>query len=226
MIDIGAYAEESVRFTVAAIRTHPLRIPVLMAMVIIFPLIMGYAARIYRGGSDAPDFSHPRSLLIDGIRLILVSFIYTIPIFAAIMIIIWQSEPLLTLISHAERGLIFSEVGAVFFLILGVVLLYAIIILLSMIGVIRTARSGRIRDGFALGEILSHIDRIGGTGYVSAVIFYTVISLLASVPAGYLMELSLIGYIPAFFIYMVVTLFAARYFTLVFEAGIPRQKQV
>lgn len=221
MIDIGAYTEESARFTLRAIRGHPLRIPVLMAMVVIFPLIMGYAARIYRGGSVAPGLEGPRSLLIDGIRLTLVSFIYSGPILAAIMIIVWQSEPLLALISHAERGLLFSEVGAVFFLIFGVVLLYAIVVLISMIGVIRTARSGRIRDGFAFGEIISHISRIGGTTYVAAVVVYTVISLLISLPAGYLMELSLIGYIPAFFIYMAVTLFAARYFTLVFEAGLP-----
>jgi hypothetical protein len=226
MIDIGAYAEESTRFALTAIRSHPLRIPVLMVMIAIFPLIMGYSGRIYRGGSDAPDLSHPRSLLTDGIRLTLVSFIYTIPIFAAIMIIVWQSEPLLTLISHAERGLIFSEVGAVFFLILGVVLLYAVIILLSMIGVIRVARSGRIRDGFAIGAILSHIGRIGGIGYLSAVLFYTVISLLISLPTGYLMELSLLGYIPAFFIYLVMTLFAARYFTLVYDSVLPRPEPV
>ena len=224
MIDIGAFAEESARFTISTIRKHPIRIIILIGMMVIFPLIMGYSARIYRGGAEPPDLSDPLELVTEGIKLTLVSFIYSAPVIAAVLIITWQSEPLLGLISHAEQGVIFSEVGAVFFLILGVVLLYGTVALLSMIGMIRVARSKKIRDGFALKEILSHIERIGGTGYLFSVLFYIVISLLVSLPAGYMMERSFIGYIPALFIYVLITLFAARYFTLVFESGLCHAK--
>jgi len=221
MIDLFAAAEESAAYTIAAIRDHPVRIPLLMGMVAIFPLIYGYTARIYHGGSKPPDLSNPLELLIDGIRLMIVSFIYALPFIGAIIILGSRSDLLLNLITHAESGLLFSEVGAIFFLMVGIILLYAAVILFSMIGVIRTARSGRIRDGFAFSAILAHIRRIGGVSYFSAVVFYTVIAFLVSLPAGYMMELSLLGYIPAFFIYALVTVFAARYFTLVFESGLP-----
>ncbi|HIJ07693.1 DUF4013 domain-containing protein [Methanocalculus sp.] len=174
-------------------------------MVAIFPLIYGYTARIYRGGSNPPDLSKPLELLSDGIRLTIVSFIYALLFIGAIIIIGSQSDLLLNLITRSESGYLFSEIGAVFFLIVGVILLYAVVILFSMIGVIRTARSGKIREGFAFSAILDHIGRIGGVSYLSAVIFYTVITFLVSLPAGYMMELSLIGYIPAFFIYAMVT---------------------
>ncbi|MCQ1539018.1 DUF4013 domain-containing protein [Methanocalculus taiwanensis] len=221
MIDLFASAEESAAFTIAMIRDHPVRVPLLMGMVAIFPLMYGYTARIYRGGSKPPDLSKPLELLIDGIRLIFVSFIYALPFVGAVIIVGSQGDLLLNLITHAESGLLFSEIGVVFFLIVGIILLYAVVILFSMIGVIRTARTKKIRDAFAFAAILAHISRIGGVSYLSAVVFYTVIAFLASLPAGYMMELSLLGYIPAFFIYAMVTVFAARYFTLVFESGLP-----
>ncbi|MCP1715787.1 hypothetical protein J2T58_001658 [Methanocalculus alkaliphilus] len=221
MIDIWESAEESAGYAVAAIRDHPKRIPLLMGMMALFPLMMGYTARIYRGDPAIPDLSSPREILFDGIRLTLVQLIYSAPIIGAILFITSRQSRLLDLITHADRGLLFSPVGAVFFLLLGVVLLYGLVILISMIGIIRTARSGRIRDGFALSAITGHIRAIGPATYVSAVIFYTVISLLLSLPAGYLIELSPIGHIPAFFIYVVLTIFAARYFTLIYESGLP-----
>ncbi|GAA5261388.1 DUF4013 domain-containing protein [Methanocalculus sp. MC3] len=220
MIDLFAFAEESAAFTMATIRDKPVRVPLLMGMVAIFPLIYGYTARIYRGGSKPPDLSKPLELLIDGIRLTIVSFIYALPFIGAIIIVGSQGDLLLNLITHAESGLLFSEIGFVFFLIVGIILLYAVVILFSMIGVIRTARTGKIRDAFAFSAILAHIRRIGVVSYLSAVVFYTIIAFLVSLPAGYMMELSLIGYIPAFFIYAMVTVFAARYFTLVFESGL------
>ncbi len=221
MIDLFASAEESAAFTMATIRDKPVRIPLLMGMVVIFPLIYGYTARIYRGGSKPPDLSKPLELFIDGIRLTIVSFIYALPFIGAIIIVGSQGNLLLNLITHAESGLLFSEIGFVFFLIVGIILLYAVVILFSMIGVIRTARTGKIRDAFAFSAILAHIRRIGVVSYLSAVVFYTIIAFLVSLPAGYMMELSLFGYIPAFFIYAMVTVFAARYFTLVFESGLP-----
>jgi len=221
MIDLFASAEESAAFTMATIRDKPVRIPLLMGMVVIFPLLHGYTARIYRGGSESPDLSKPLELLIDGIRLTIVSFIYALPFIGAIIIVGSQSDLLLNLITHAESGLLFSEIGFVFFLIVGIILLYAVVVLFSMIGVIRTARTRKIRDAFAFAVILAHIRRIGVVSYLSAVVFYIIIAFLVSLPAGYMMELSLIGYIPAFFIYAMVTVFAARYFTLVFESGLP-----
>lgn len=221
MIDLFASAEESAAFTMATIRDKPVRVPLLMGMVAIFPLIYGYTARIYRGGSKPPDLSKPLELFIDGIRLTIVSFIYALPFIGAIIIVGSQGNLLLNLITHAESGLLFSEIGFVFFLIVGIILLYAVVILFSMIGVIRTARTGKIRDAFAFSAIWAHIRRIGVVSYLSAVVFYTIIAFLVSLPAGYMMELSLFGYIPAFFIYAMVTVFAARYFTLVFESGLP-----
>ena len=221
MIDLFASAEESAAFTIATIRDKPVRIPLLMGMVVIFPLLHGYTARIYRGGSKPPNLSKPLELLIDGIRLTVISFIYALPFIGAIIIVGSQGDLLLNLITHAESGLLFSEIGFVFFLIVGIILLYAVVILFSMIGVIRTARTKKFRDGFAFSAILAHIRRIGVVSYLSAVVFYTVIAFLVSLPAGYMMELSIIGYIPAFFIYAMVTVFAARYFTLVFESGLP-----
>jgi len=226
MIDIWESAEESAEYALTAIRDHPKRIPLLMGMMALFPLMMGYTARIYRGeSSPPPDLSSPRELLIDGIRLTIVQLIYSAPIIGVILLIRSRQSILMDLITHADRGLIFSAVGAVFFLLLGVVLLYAAVVLISMIGLIRTARSKRIRDGFAFREITTHIGAVGSVTYVSAVAFYTVLSLLVSLPAGYLIELTPIGYIPAFLIYVIVTIFAARYFTLVYESGLPRRAQ-
>src|SRR4030042_4201144 len=47
---------------------------------IIFPLIMGYMMRIYRGANPSPEPDEWGTMFIDGIKLFVVGIIYALPV--------------------------------------------------------------------------------------------------------------------------------------------------
>jgi len=53
----------------------------LLISTIIFPLIYGYSVRVMSGTKPAPEPEGWIGLFIDGIKLIVISLVYTIPVF-------------------------------------------------------------------------------------------------------------------------------------------------
>jgi len=76
---------------------------VLIGCMIIFPLILGYIVRIYRGERPAPEPGEWGALFVDGLKLLVVQIIYMAPV---ILLFILAFIPLIgTMVSAG----VFSE---------------------------------------------------------------------------------------------------------------------
>jgi hypothetical protein len=88
-------------------------------------------------------------------------------------------------------------------------------------GSVRFARTGSMGEAFNFSAILAHIGKIGWLSYIFALI---VLALVAFVVAVILSVIPVIGQILLFILSPAISIFAARYVTLVYDsvpAGTP-----
>jgi hypothetical protein len=186
--------------------------------------ISGYIVRIYRGMRPAPDFTGWSSLFADGIKLDIVILVWFLP---AII-------PMLLLLLIAFGGMIggmiwpglFANFGStILIIVIGLVLLIAALALLIIaalyvsMAAVRFARTGSMVEGWRYSIITAIIRRIGWGNYVIALILFFVVSiffnLIISIPA----IIPYIGWIVPVCLSPLLTVFGARYFMQVYEAG-------
>jgi hypothetical protein len=214
----------------------------LMASLIIFPLILGYIVRIYRGEKPAPQLERWGTMFIDGLKLLVVSLIYALPV---ILLVIAAFLPLLsTFVSSGALSVdfaamseaqteqwmtshpqILSAIGTMVIVLLLAVIVAIVISIFSFIGTIRFARTGKIGEGFNFSEILAQIGRIGWLKYIAALVIIGVIGVI------FWLLLHIFSFIPVIgkFVFLIVAivayppfvLFVSRYAALVYECGEP-----
>jgi len=214
----------------------------LIVCLIIFPLILGYIVRIYRGEKPAPELKEWGTLFVDGLKLLAVSLIYALPI---ILLAIAAFLPLITtcisagalstnfatmtdaqaeqwLTSHPE---ILSAAGLMLILLLVTVIVAIIISIFSFIGTVRFARTGKMGEGFNFSEILAQIRRIGWLHYIAALIIISIIGVLFWLVIRLFTLIPAIGepvfLIIAIILYPPFIMFASRYAALVYDCGEP-----
>ncbi len=190
---------------------------ILIISSIIFPLIMGYSLRIMKGTNPAPEPDNYLGMFIDGIKVLIIEFVYLlIPIIIGAIIFIGgfgggallsdgsESSSLLVLV--ASFGLAF-----VVFIILALIVSF-----ISTIGVVSFARTGKMGDAFAFSKIFEIIGKIGWLKYILAIIFiWIVLSVICSV----------INMIPVISILIMVivspylSILAARFYSELYDAG-------
>jgi hypothetical protein len=242
VMSFGAMLDDSFSYAKEGVWGKWKRWLLLMVSLIIFPLILGYMVRIYRGEKPAPDLKEGSILFIDGLRLFAVELIYAVPV---IVLVIAALLPFLStlkssgafsmdfsgmsdvqteqwLMSHPQ---IMSAAGFMFIFLLAVVIVAIVITIFSFIGSVRFARTGRIGEGFNFMEILARIRRIGWLTYIAALIIIGVIGII------FWLLLHIFSFIPViggivFLIVMIMLyppfiLFASRYAALVYECGEP-----
>ncbi len=186
----------------------------LVISTIIFPLIMGYAVRIYSGAKPAPELEGWLGLFIDGLKLLVIGFIYAIPVFIVMAIF---SVPAIAITgSNGDSMLALGSMG----IGLLVMIIVAIIIsLVSAIGVIRFAQTGSMGQAFAFGAILEHIGKIGWGSYIIALIVLWIVGVVFSIIVSALGAIPIVGWLIAIFLYPAWTIFTARYMTLIYESA-------
>ena len=246
-MDFGTMLDDSFAYAKEGVWERRTRWLLLIVSMIIFPLILGYLVRIYRGIKPAPEPEDWWPLFVDGLKLLVVQIIYFLPV---ILLIILAFVPVISAFlgagvfsesfstmsdaqsehwfeSHPE---ILSSLGIMIVLLLAAVVLAVIIMFFSYLGVVRFARTGSISEAFNFTAILAHIGRIGWINYIIALIaitiigyiFGTVLNFFALIPvAGIFIELLLMG-----IFYVPFLLFSARFATLVYDAGEEIAQQV
>ena len=214
----------------------------LMASLIIFPLILGYIVRIYRGEKPAPRLEQWGAMFIDGLKLLVVSLIYALPV---ILLVVAAFLPLVsTFISSGALSVnfaamseiqmdqwmtahpaILSALGTMVVVLLVAVIVAIIISIFSFIGTIRFARTGKIGEGFNFSEILAQIGRIGWLTYIAALVIIGVIGFVFWVLLHIFSFIPVVGeivfLIVAIVVYPPFVLFVSRYAALVYECGEP-----
>jgi hypothetical protein len=183
--------------------------------------VSGYLVRIYRGVKPAPDFTGWRSLFTDGIQLNIVLLVWFLPAFILTLLLV-----ALGLAGMFFSGL-FSGFGSVLALILVilVVLLAEIVLLVAAVlfgimGGVRFARTGSMAEGWRFSAIVALIRRIGWGSYIIALILMAVAAVLFSIAVSIPAVIPYIGWIVPVILSPLLTVFVARYTTLIYEAGI------
>jgi Protein of unknown function (DUF4013) len=192
----------------------------LLILGIIFSLLLsGYLVRIYRGTKPAPDFDNWGQLFMDGLKLAVVEILWFIPL----IVVVAAELAVVAVISIAGgsgAGMLIALLALLVFVIIEIVLL--IVILLYMIlGAVRFARTGSIREGIRYSEITQTIRRIGWGAYILALIVLFVIGIIFYIITAVLHFIPYAGWVIALVITPIFSIFMTRYITLVYEHGEP-----
>lgn len=178
----------------------------------------GYSVRIYRGLSFAPDLAPWGELLVDGLRVTTVSFIWSLP---AIVIISALGMIGLAVVSRTSDTLVGISLIAILFLLVLLPIAVVVAHLYGVIGRVRFARTGSIREGLRFGVINEHINNIGWKVYIgSLVMLYIVALVVVGVFAVFENAPCCYGWIPVLILTPLWMIFNARYIALLYDRGI------
>lgn len=187
---------------------------------IIFPLIMGYVMRIYRGADKAPELNEWGSMFIDGLKLFVVSLIYAIPIII-IEIVVIGSAVVTAIAAESPAGLAnpSSLMGLLGAFLFGLIILILVSIIIGLIWVnaaVRFARKNSFGEAFNFGAIFAHIGKIGIVSYIVALIILVVI---IGIIEAICMMIPYIGMLLLIILLPFIALFEARYFTMLYDSA-------
>ena len=204
----------------------------------------GYVMRIYRGEHPAPEVDQWGSLFVDGLKLMIVGLIYTIPVFI-IWAVVYGSMILMAFSADAGQtsSPMMSGWSPNIVLLLLMYIFEIVIGLIVPVASIRFARTNRFSEAFNVGAIVEYIGKIGWINYIIALILVAVvigipicILILGSILiGGIVMYVFKIGTsaILVFFVALILIIltlaplfavFQARYFTKVYDSASPEAK--
>ncbi|PKL64612.1 MAG: hypothetical protein CVV32_08045 [Methanomicrobiales archaeon HGW-Methanomicrobiales-3] len=171
-MEFGALLDDAFSYTKEGILCNISRWAALILAVICLGIPMnGYAMRIYRGTDTAPDVDRWGTLFIDGIKLVIVGLVYSIPI-----LVVWAfiyGSMILTLgQGNLEAAGNFEPNLALLLLMYAVEIAVGIIMPIASI---RFARTGSFGEAFNFGAIFGTIGKIGWINYLLALIILTLV---------------------------------------------------
>ena len=185
--------------------------------------ISGYTVRVYRGTTPAPDFTGWIDLFVDGVKLAVVWFLWLLPlilVLAAGIAIAVTTFFSTQAQSVSPDWILLVSFALLLLLIEGI--LFFIVILFGILGAVRFARTGSIREGIRFSAILTTIRTIGWLSYIILLIGYVIAMVIYAVITGVLSFIPYIGWILILMVNPVFTIFTARYFSLVYDQGEPK----
>jgi len=144
----------------------------ILAIVLLAIPMNGYMMRIYRGAAPAPDVDQWGQLCIDGLKLIVISCIYSIPIWLLWLATYWT---MMAAILSGNADAIAATGNPNWALMVLMYIVEFIIALLLPIVAVRFARGSGFFGAFNLRAVLDRIASIGWLNYVLGIIIVTVV---------------------------------------------------
>jgi hypothetical protein len=184
----------------------------LIATILLSIPLMGYTLKVLRGEKPAPEVTGWGTLIIDGIKYLIISLIWAIP--ALIIFFLMLGSMIGALMSgntSAAMGLIGGAiVGFIVFIIVAI-----ITGLLATIGIIRFARTGSMGEAFNFGAILETIGKIGWVSYFIAIL---IIGIIICVIEFICMAIPYVGMLLLFLLTPLLVLWHSRYICQIYDS--------
>jgi hypothetical protein len=250
-MDFGSMLDDSYAYAKEGVWEKWSRWLLLILSMLIFPFILGYMVRIYRGEKPAPEPGDWWALFADGLKLLVVQVVYLAPV---ILLVILAFIPLISTLvtsgvfsqefssmsdSQLERWLdshpeLIAELlftgGFMVILLMAAIILAIIITLFSFIGIVRFARTRSISEAFNFSAILAHIGRIGWINYIIALITISIIGYIFSMILNFFSFIPVVGIFIELLVmgilYVPFIQFSARFSALVYNAGEEKPPQL
>ncbi len=176
--------------------------------------LMGYAMKVLRGEKPAPEVDDWGTLFIDGIKYLIVSLIYALPIIIVWVLVMGASA---AAIMSGNYSAMMAAFGAMALGVLVMFVLAVIIAVFEVIGIVRFARTGSIGEAFNISAILATINKIGWVPYIIALIVLIIVAIIVGIIAGILMMIPYLGIIIYICLIAPIALLFTRYICLLYD---------
>jgi len=180
--------------------------------------LFGYLMKVLRGENPSPEVEDWGTLFVDGIKYLAVALIYAIPLIIVGILIIRA------VVEGMTAGTLADMMTAFGLIVVGLVIMVIIAIFIAVfeiIGVVRLARTGSIREAFNFNEILVTIKKLGWGQYLIAIGILIITGFIMEIIFNVLMIIPVLGGIICLFLIAPFALFIARYICLLYDnAGI------
>lgn len=186
---------------------------ILLVSLVVFPLFFGHIARVMRGEDPAPPVAWSWRSFVDGIKLLVIWFVYTIPAFVTgIMLFAYVVAMYETKGVEAIEPFLPEIIGG--FLVVFVI--YIFTALAANLAGVRFARERRFFAAFSFGTIWRMIDRLGFWDYVAAVVLISafanaIFAVIALIPH------EVVAFVLEVLAFMPLAVFQARYFSRIYD---------
>lgn len=178
--------------------------------------VSGYIVRIYRGTKPAPEFENWGDLFLDGFRMLIVTFLWMLPIIiVTVAVAAIAAAVFISAMGSSPGGMLF--VVLLLFAILVAIIAVIIVMLFATMGLVRFARTGSIREGIRFSRIREHIASIGWGNYIIALVVLVVVNFIFMIVVLVPSLVPVAGEVVSLVCTPLVTVFNARYYTLVYD---------
>lgn len=216
VIDYGFMLGDSFRYTKDAVWGKWGKWLLLFVSMILFPLYFGYLMEVYRGKTPAPEFEDWVTLLVDGIKFLIVDIIYGIPVL--ILALVFFGGAFMLMAGGSDAGAV-AGAGTVLLGILVIMVVGFLISLIAVFGFIRFARTRSFGEAFNISAILAHIGAVGWGSYLFALIVLWAVGMAIGLGFAAVTMIPFIGWIIAILLYPLIGVFGARYMALVYDSA-------
>jgi hypothetical protein len=191
-------------------------IMLIIATILLGLPLMGYAMKVLRGEKPAPEVDDWGTLFIDGIKALIVSLIYAIPLIIVWFIVVGASAvAFMSGDATAMMGAFAAMgIGLLIILVLGI-----IISVFEIIGLVRFARTGSIGEAFNFGAILATIGRLGWVPYIIALVVLIVVAVIFGIIVAIIQMIPVLGMIVYLCLIAPWTLFVTRYICQIYDSA-------
>lgn len=220
-MDVIESISDAFRYASDALVGKWVRWIILIISSIIFPLIMGYTLRIMKGVTPAPEPGDYLGMFIDGIKMLIIGFVYMIiPCIIGFLIFFlsggFGALTMLTMnVSNpgAYAGLLVGTLGLSFLAFFVIMFIFS---LFEIIGMVQFARTGSMGAAFEFSVILEKIGRIGWGSYIVALILLNIVFFIIY---GVLSLIPIIGWLLTLILLPFLSIAGARFYSGLYDAG-------
>jgi hypothetical protein len=216
-MDYGSMVGESFEYAKEAVvgKWNKWLMLIIATILLAIPL-MGYAMKVLRGEKPAPEVADWGTLFVDGIKYLIVSLIYALPIIIVWILVLGASA---AAIMSGNYSAMMAAFGAMALGVLVMFVLAIIIAVFEVIGIVRFARTGSIGEAFNISAILATINKIGWVPYIIALIVLMIVGIIVGVIVGILTLIPYLGIIIYLFLIAPITLLFMRYICLLYDSA-------